>query len=183
MLDTTTGIAWLQRRCSDECAVRHPLLGDVFHDYRAPTGVGEAVAGGGTEELQSLRAEVDRVSECARASLKILVAKPGLDGHSNGAEQIAVRGPRRRDGGRLRGDPDDPRPRSRRPRSRRASHVIGVSILLRLAQGTHARLRRRRCRNEGVDAPVVVGGIIPEADRPCCAGGGSPPSTRPRIST
>ena len=66
-------------------------LRDVFDDYRAPTGVGEAVAGGGTEELQRCAPRSTACPEALGRRLKILVGKPGLDGHSNGAEQIAVR--------------------------------------------------------------------------------------------
>ena len=65
-------------------------LRDVFGEYRAPTGVGE-VAPSDTQELSELRGEVERVSEALGRRLKFLVGKPGLDGHSNGAEQIAVR--------------------------------------------------------------------------------------------
>jgi (2R)-ethylmalonyl-CoA mutase len=67
-------------------------LRDVFGSYRAPTGVGEAAGAPGGDELESVREEVERVSEALGRRLKILVGKPGLDGHSNGAEQIAVRG-------------------------------------------------------------------------------------------
>ena len=63
-------------------------LRDVFGSYRAPTGVGEAASPAADEDL---RDEVARVSEALGRTLKILVGKPGLDGHSNGAEQIAVR--------------------------------------------------------------------------------------------
>src|SRR5205807_8398426 len=65
-------------------------LREVFGDYRAPTGVGEAAAVS-SEELSELREEVEGVSEALGRRLKFLVGKPGLDGHSNGAEQIAVR--------------------------------------------------------------------------------------------
>ena len=65
-------------------------LRDVFGEYRAPTGVGEAAAVS-SEEIAELRDEVERVSEALGRRLKFLVGKPGLDGHSNGAEQIAVR--------------------------------------------------------------------------------------------
>ena len=65
-------------------------LRDVFGEYRAPTGVGEAAAAP-SEEVSELREEVERVSEALGRRLKFLVGKPGLDGHSNGAEQIAVR--------------------------------------------------------------------------------------------
>jgi (2R)-ethylmalonyl-CoA mutase len=139
-------------------------LRDVFHDYRAPTGVGEAVAGGGTEELQALRAEVDRVSEALGRRLKILVGKPGLDGHSNGAEQIAVRA---RDAGMevvyegIRLTPSQ----IAQSALQEGVHVIGLSIL----SGSHRELIPavvEALRDAGVDAPVVVGGIIPEADAP-----------------
>jgi (2R)-ethylmalonyl-CoA mutase len=139
-------------------------LRDVFHDYRAPTGVGEAVAGGGTEELQALRAEVDRVSEALGRRLKILVGKPGLDGHSNGAEQIAVRA---RDAGMevvyegIRLTPSQ----IAQSALQEGVHVIGLSIL----SGSHRELIPAvvgALRDAGVDAPVVVGGIIPEADAP-----------------
>jgi (2R)-ethylmalonyl-CoA mutase len=66
-------------------------LRDAFGSYRGPTGVGEAAAPASGEELAELRDEVARVSEALGRTVKILVGKPGLDGHSNGAEQIAVR--------------------------------------------------------------------------------------------
>src|SRR3954463_11307750 len=66
-------------------------LRDAFGSYRAPTGVGEAAAPAPGEEIAALRDEVAAVSEQLGRRLKILVGKPGLDGHSNGAEQIAVR--------------------------------------------------------------------------------------------
>jgi (2R)-ethylmalonyl-CoA mutase len=139
-------------------------LRDVFHDYRAPTGVGEAIAGGGTEELEALRAEVDRVSDALGRRLKILVGKPGLDGHSNGAEQIAVRA---RDAGMevvyegIRLTPSQ----IAQSALQEGVHVIGLSIL----SGSHRELIPavvEALREAGVDAPVVVGGIIPEADAP-----------------
>src|SRR5262249_10138352 len=65
-------------------------LREVFGEYRAPTGVGEAAAAP-SEQVAELREEVERVSEALGRRLKFLVGKPGLDGHSNGAEQIAVR--------------------------------------------------------------------------------------------
>jgi (2R)-ethylmalonyl-CoA mutase len=139
-------------------------LRDVFHDYRAPTGVGEAIAGGGTEELKAVRAEVDRVSDALGRRLKILVGKPGLDGHSNGAEQIAVRA---RDAGMevvyegIRLTPSQ----IAQSALQEGVHVIGLSIL----SGSHRELIPavvEALREAGVDAPVVVGGIIPEADAP-----------------
>jgi (2R)-ethylmalonyl-CoA mutase len=139
-------------------------LRDVFSDYRAPTGVGESIAGGGTEELAALRVEVDRVSDALGRRLKILVGKPGLDGHSNGAEQIAVRA---RDAGMevvyegIRLTPSQ----IAQSALQEGVHVIGLSIL----SGSHRELIpavMEALREAGVEAPVVVGGIIPEADAP-----------------
>ncbi len=137
-------------------------LRDAFGDYRAPTGVGEAVAGATSEELESLREEVDRVSDALGRRLKVLVGKPGLDGHSNGAEQIAVRG---RDVGMevvyegIRLTPSQIAASA----LQEGVHVIGLSIL----SGSHRELIPSviaQLREAGVDAPVVIGGIIPEAD-------------------
>jgi len=139
-------------------------LRDVFGDYRAPTGVTDALAGGGDEELAELRTEVDRVSDALGRRLKFLVGKPGLDGHSNGAEQIAVRA---RDVGMdvvyegIRLTPSQIAASA----LQEGVHVIGLSIL----SGSHPHLIpavTEALRDAGVDAPVVVGGIIPEADWP-----------------
>src|SRR5205085_10637118 len=65
-------------------------LREVFGEYRAPTGV-EGAAGSDDESLAEVREKVERVSEVLGRRLKILVGKPGLDGHSNGAEQLALR--------------------------------------------------------------------------------------------
>ena len=114
-------------------------------------------------DLEELREEVDRVSEALGRRLKILVGKPGLDGHSNGAEQIAVRA---RDIGMdvvyegIRLTPSQIAASA----LQEGVHVVGLSIL----SGSHRELIpavvRRRCARRGVEAPVVVGGIIPEAD-------------------
>jgi (2R)-ethylmalonyl-CoA mutase len=137
-------------------------LRDVFGSYRAPTGVGEAVAGGGEENLAALREEVERVSEGLGRKLKILVGKPGLDGHSNGAEQIAVRA---RDAGMhvvyegIRLTPSQIATSA----LQEGVHVVGLSIL----SGSHRELIPlvvEELREAGVEAPIVVGGIIPEAD-------------------
>jgi ethylmalonyl-CoA mutase len=137
-------------------------LRDSFGDYRAPTGVGEAMAGGADEQLEELRAEVDRVSEALGRRVKILVGKPGLDGHSNGAEQIAVRA---RDAGMevvyegIRLTPAQIAASA----LQEGVHVVGLSIL----SGSHRELIPdviAKLRESGADAPVVVGGIIPEAD-------------------
>ena len=134
----------------------------VFGEYRAPTGVGEAAAVAG-EDVSELRDEVERVSEALGRRLKFLVGKPGLDGHSNGAEQIAVRA---RDAGMdvvyegIRLTPAQIASSA----AQEGVHVIGLSIL----SGSHAELipavlRELAAAGAG-DIPVVVGGIIPDAD-------------------
>ena len=137
-------------------------LRDVFGHYRAPTGVGEAAGAPTGDELEGLRDEVARVSEAIGRRLKILVGKPGLDGHSNGAEQIAVRA---RDVGMdvvyegIRLTPSQIAASA----LQEGVHIVGLSIL----SGSHRELIPdvvSRLRDSGVDAPVVVGGIIPEAD-------------------
>jgi ethylmalonyl-CoA mutase len=138
-------------------------LRDAFGSYRGPTGVGEAAAVAAPEALAELRAEVERVGDALGRRLKILVGKPGLDGHSNGAEQIAVRA---RDAGfevvyeGIRLTPAQ----IARSAVDEGVHVIGLSIL----SGSHRELipsvleALRAAGGEGI--PVVVGGIIPEAD-------------------
>jgi (2R)-ethylmalonyl-CoA mutase len=138
-------------------------LRDVFGEYRAPTGVGEAAAGSPSEDTAELRDEVERISEALGRRLKFLVGKPGLDGHSNGAEQIAVRA---RDAGMdvvyegIRLTPTQ----IANSASQEGVHVIGLSIL----SGSHAELLPsvlEALQQAGVgDVPVVVGGIIPESD-------------------
>jgi (2R)-ethylmalonyl-CoA mutase len=137
-------------------------LRSVFGSYRAPTGVGEAAAGGGSEDLTELRDAVSRLGEKLGRRPKILVGKPGLDGHSNGAEQIAVRA---RDAGMdvvyegIRLTPDQIAASA----LQEGVHVVGLSIL----SGSHRELIPavvQALRAAGVQAPVVVGGIIPEAD-------------------
>jgi (2R)-ethylmalonyl-CoA mutase len=137
-------------------------LREVFGSYRAPTGVGESAAAAGSEELQELRGEVARLQEALGRRPKILVGKPGLDGHSNGAEQIAVRA---RDAGMdvvyegIRLTPAQIAASA----LQEGVHVIGLSIL----SGSHRELIPAvidALRDAGVQAPVVVGGIIPEQD-------------------
>jgi (2R)-ethylmalonyl-CoA mutase len=145
-------------------------LRDAFGEYRAPTGVGEAAALG-SEEVAELREEVERVSEALGRRLKFLVGKPGLDGHSNGAEQIAVRA---RDAGMevvyegIRLTPSQ----IANSAAQEGVHVIGLSIL----SGSHRELIPsvlEALRHAGVDdVPVVVGGIIPEADAAALREGG-----------
>jgi (2R)-ethylmalonyl-CoA mutase len=137
-------------------------LREVFGSYRAPTGVGEAAAAVGELELDELRAQVSALQEKLGRRPKILVGKPGLDGHSNGAEQIAVRA---RDAGMdvvyegIRLTPAQIAASA----LQEGVHVIGLSIL----SGSHRELIPaviEALRDAGVQAPVVVGGIIPEQD-------------------
>jgi ethylmalonyl-CoA mutase len=138
-------------------------LRDAFGSYRAPTGVGEAAAPAPTEEVAELRDEVARVGEAIGRTPKILVGKPGLDGHSNGAEQIAVRA---RDIGMdvvYEGIRLTPKQIARSAVDE-GVHVIGLSIL----SGSHRSLIpdviEALREDGGEEIPVVVGGIIPEAD-------------------
>ncbi len=134
-------------------------LREVFGEFRAPTGVSGS-AGVRTDGLASL---AQRNKNRAGGPPRLLVAKPGLDGHSNGAEQIAVAA---RDAGMeviyqgIRSSPEQIAITARDE----DPDVIGISIL----SGSHLQLVpdvMTRLRALGVDAPVVVGGIIPEADR------------------
>ena len=137
-------------------------LRDAFGEYRAPTGVGEAAAIS-SGQVAELHDEVERVSEALGRRLKLLVGKPGLDGHSNGAEQIAVRA---RDAGMdvvyegIRLTPSQIATSA----AQEGVHVIGLSIL----SGSHRELIPavlESLREAGAgDIPVIVGGIIPEAD-------------------
>jgi ethylmalonyl-CoA mutase len=137
-------------------------LRESFGEYRAPTGVGRAPRNE-TVGLDDLRADVDRVSRKLGRRLKFVVGKPGLDGHSNGAEQIAARA---RDAGMdvvydgIRLTPAEIVEAAREQRA----HVIGLSIL----SGSHLPLVKdvvARLKTAGLDdVPVVVGGIIPPED-------------------
>ncbi len=139
-------------------------LRGVFGSYRAPTGVGEASAAPADTELARLREEVEQLAEKLGRRPKILVGKPGLDGHSNGAEQIAVRA---RDVGMdvvyegIRLTPAQIAASA----LQEGVHVIGLSIL----SGSHRELIPAvmdALREAEVDVPVVVGGIIPDQDVP-----------------
>jgi (2R)-ethylmalonyl-CoA mutase len=134
----------------------------VHGEYRGPTGVSKSVSNK-TEGLDDIRAAVDAVSDQLGRRLKFLVGKPGLDGHSNGAEQIAFRA---RDCGMdisYEGIRLTPAEIIEAARAEEA-HVIGLSIL----SGSHVPLIREvmeRLRAEGLDhIPVMVGGIIPDDD-------------------
>jgi (2R)-ethylmalonyl-CoA mutase len=138
-------------------------LRDSFGDYRGPTGVGGAAAVNGNAELVAgARARVDEVSEAIGHRLKILVGKPGLDGHSNGAEQIAVRA---RDVGMeviyagIRLTPEQ----IVNSAIEEDVDVVGLSIL----SGSHRELVPEVIRllaESGTEIPVIVGGIIPPVD-------------------
>jgi (2R)-ethylmalonyl-CoA mutase len=137
-------------------------LREVFGEYRAPTGVADAAAAPGDDALDDLRDRVERVSESLGRRIKILVGKPGLDGHSNGAEQIAVRA---RDAGMdvvyegIRLTPS----RIAQAAVQEGVHVVGLSIL----SGSHRELIPQvleELRAAGAEVPVVVGGIIPKVD-------------------
>ncbi len=139
------------------------VLRAVFGEYRAPTGVSRAMALPSGDDVDEVRVEVDRVSARLGRRIKLLVGKPGLDGHSNGAEQIAVRA---RDCGMevvyegIRLTPAQ----IVRAAGDEAVHVVGLSIL----SGSHVPLVEevmRRMRKDGLDdIPLVVGGIIPPED-------------------
>ncbi|PIE32289.1 MAG: protein meaA [Ilumatobacter coccineus] len=136
------------------------VMREVFGDFRAPTGVGSARS----DTSGGLSKVAEQVRQLPGGPPRFLVAKPGLDGHSNGAEQIAVAA---RDAGmeviysgiRLTIDQIVASARDEDP------DVIGLSIL----SGSHLELVPTlisALTEAGVDSPVVVGGIIPEADRP-----------------
>jgi ethylmalonyl-CoA mutase len=136
-------------------------LRESFGEYRAPTGVGRAMRND-VSGLDDIRADVDRVSRKLGRRLTFLVGKPGLDGHSNGAEQIAVRA---RDAGMqvvydgIRLTPAEIVDAARKEKA----HVIGLSVL----SGSHLPLVHDvvgRMKEAGLDVPVVVGGIIPPED-------------------
>ncbi|WP_439817788.1 methylmalonyl-CoA mutase family protein [Zavarzinia sp. CC-PAN008] len=137
-------------------------LREVFGEYRAPTGVGRS-ASTATGDLAPVRERVEAVSAELGRRIKFLVGKPGLDGHSNGAEQIAVRA---RDAGMevvyegIRSTPAQ----IVNAALEEGVHVVGLSIL----SGSHVALvtdTMERMRAAGLgDVPVVVGGIIPPED-------------------
>ena len=140
-------------------------LREVFGEFRAPTGVSGSVgvADGGSEELRAVRDRVSATEQEIGEKLRVLVGKPGLDGHSNGAEQIAVRA---RDAGfeviyqGIRLTPDQVVSAA----VAEDVHLVGVSIL----SGSHMELvpdilEGLKAQGAG-DIPVIVGGIIPESD-------------------
>jgi ethylmalonyl-CoA mutase len=135
---------------------------EVFGAYRGPTGVDGATASNNPAQLEEIRQQVEATSERIGHRIKILVGKPGLDGHSNGAEQIALRA---RDVGMeviyqgIRLTPAEIATSA----LQEDVDVVGLSIL----SGSHLELIPevvRLLNEEGLEIPVVVGGIIPVAD-------------------
>jgi (2R)-ethylmalonyl-CoA mutase len=139
------------------------VLRETFGEYRAPTGLAGVGAAWSTDEVGAVRARVEALTRKLRRRPKMLVGKPGLDGHSNGAEQIAVCA---RDCGfevvydGIRLTPG----RIANAALEEGVHVVGLSIL----SGAHGTLVREvlgRLAELGLDdLPVVVGGIIPADD-------------------
>ena len=134
----------------------------AFGQYRGPTGV-STHASNRTEGLDEIREDVARVSKFLGRQLKFLVGKPGLDGHSNGAEQIAARA---RDCGMdityegIRLTPQEIVTAAARDNA----HVVGLSILSGSHMPLMADLMTLMSENGLSHIPVIVGGIIPEAD-------------------
>ncbi len=138
-------------------------LREVFGEFRAPTGVSGVKMASTTEEIEKVRAKVKDFESKKGEKLRILVGKPGLDGHSNGAEQIAVRA---RDVGMeviyqgIRLTPQQ----IAESALQEGVHLVGLSIL----SGSHMELIPeviRLMKEKGLEkVPVVVGGIIPDSD-------------------
>jgi (2R)-ethylmalonyl-CoA mutase len=142
-------------------------LREVFGEFRAPTGVSGAVGvvssvGSAGEELAAVRKRVKETGDDLGGRLRLLVGKPGLDGHSNGAEQVAVRA---RDAGfeviyqGIRLTPEQIVSAA----VAEDVHCVGLSIL----SGSHMELVPAvldGLRDQGMDVPVIVGGIIPDSD-------------------
>lgn len=157
---------------SIRCAVAGVTTGEwgaalrgIFGEYRAPTGVSATMSGEARRpSLEVAREAVDAASAILGRRLKLLVGKPGLDGHSNGAEQVAVRA---RDAGievvydGIRLTPAQ----IARAAEEEGVHAVGLSVLsgshMELVPAVMAELAARGMAK----LPVIVGGIIPEADR------------------
>ena len=138
------------------------VLRQAFGQYRGPTGV-SATPSNRTEGLDEIRDQVAAVSDRLGRKLTFLMGKPGLDGHSNGAEQIATRA---RDCGMeisyegIRLTPDEIITAARDG----AVHVIGLSILSGSHMPLMQELMSKLCAAELTHIPVIVGGIIPDED-------------------
>ena len=140
------------------------VLREVFGEYRAPTGIDIAMPGQvGSAALDKVREQVRQTGEELGRPLRLLIGKPGLDGHSNGAEQIAVKG---RDAGfeivyeGIRLTPAQ----IARAAQEEGVHLIGLSVLsgshLELVEDIHVELNKIGA----ADLPLIIGGIIPEDD-------------------
>ncbi len=135
----------------------------VYGEYRAPTGIGSGTTGATAGDTEKAREAVAAAARQLGRPLKVLIGKPGLDGHSNGAEQIAVRA---RDCGMevvyegIRLTPDEIVTAA----LEESVHLVGLSVLsgshLPLAEAVMDGLRRAGLE----DVPVVVGGIVPPED-------------------
>ena len=138
-------------------------LREVFGEYRGPTGVAAVIETGGDPDIERTKARVEALSERLGRKLKYVLGKPGLDGHSNGAEQIAARA--RACGMEVVYDGIRFTPAEIAKQAKDAkAHVVGLSIL----SGSHLDLVREtlaELRKVGLDnTPLVVGGIIPFED-------------------
>ena len=136
-------------------------LREVYGEYRGPTGVALVIESG-AEDVEVVKRDVEALSERLGRQLTFLVGKPGLDGHSNGAEQIAARARAVGMDAIYAGIRSTPAEIVAAAKEKKA-HAVGLSIL----SGSHLDLVRevmRLMRAEGVDAPLIVGGIIPPAD-------------------
>ena len=140
------------------------VLREVFGEFRAPTGIDiSPVENSGSEALEGVRRRVRKTSDELGRPLRLLIGKPGLDGHSNGAEQVAVKG---RDAGfeivyeGIRLTPAQ----IARAAQEEGVHLIGLSVL----SGSHLELVQditREMQDIGVsDIPLIIGGIIPDED-------------------
>ena len=139
------------------------VLREVFGEYRAPTGIDISMADQSSEALLAVRERVRSTGEELGRPLRLLIGKPGLDGHSNGAEQIAVKG---RDAGfeivyeGIRLTPAQ----IARAAQEEGAHMIGLSVLsgshLELVEDIHRELEKIGANG----VPLVIGGIIPEED-------------------
>jgi (2R)-ethylmalonyl-CoA mutase len=141
-------------------------LRDVLGEYRAPTGISGVLMGKlDNEDIARLRAKIQQLNEKLGRNLKLLIGKPGLDGHSNGAEQIAVKA---REAGMevvyegIRLTPE----KIAESALQEGVHVVGLSIL----SGSHLSLVPeviRGMKQRGLEGiPLVLGGIIPKQDIP-----------------
>jgi (2R)-ethylmalonyl-CoA mutase len=139
------------------------VLRGLYGEFRAPTGVVATEGSGGSQATADTRDRVHRLADTLGRPLKILIGKPGLDGHSNGAEQIAVKA--RNVGMEVVYDGIRLKPGEIAASARdEGVHLVGLSIL----SGSHCVLVidvLDKLRELGLGSlPVVVGGIIPEED-------------------